>query len=286
MEVIELMLLAVAYTGLIVSLTLGIICYKRHIESLETLAFTGSLLLLIIAFSLSPLLTSAFGTTASDVSILLCMVIVASTTLLNTLAEREHTISANLKKMHIRVSLLLFMTGFIACFTGHIRYLQWPVVLFLVSSVAGSMILIRVTKPRKIYVHLEKSNRIFAVVFLILIPLYFTLQYGFGDQYHNLKIGFILPFVFILLSTNKIYDDLKRLAVIRGLSGPGKPALTNYGLTERERQVADLLLEGASYQAICDRLFISIPTVKTHSSNIYRKCSVRNRVELLKLLSD
>ncbi|WP_185152547.1 LuxR C-terminal-related transcriptional regulator [Fulvivirga aurantia] len=57
-------------------------------------------------------------------------------------------------------------------------------------------------------------------------------------------------------------------------------------MTQREQEIATLLFEGLTYQDITHKLHISLPTVKTHTSNIYKKCSVKNRHELSRLLSD
>jgi DNA-binding CsgD family transcriptional regulator len=56
------------------------------------------------------------------------------------------------------------------------------------------------------------------------------------------------------------------------------------GISRRERQVAECLIEGLTNQEIADRLFISVATVKDHNHNLFRKCGVRNRVELVNLL--
>jgi ATP/maltotriose-dependent transcriptional regulator MalT len=48
-------------------------------------------------------------------------------------------------------------------------------------------------------------------------------------------------------------------------------------LTPRERQVANLLVEGLSNQEIASRLYISPATVKVHVRHIYEKLGVRNR---------
>lgn len=48
-------------------------------------------------------------------------------------------------------------------------------------------------------------------------------------------------------------------------------------LSERETEVLRLLAEGLSYREIGQRLFISLPTVKTHISHIYGKLGVHNR---------
>lgn len=50
-------------------------------------------------------------------------------------------------------------------------------------------------------------------------------------------------------------------------------------LTEREAEIAELLIEGRSNRAIAERLFISPETVKMHVAHILRKLDVNNRVE-------
>ncbi|MDA8193888.1 MAG: helix-turn-helix transcriptional regulator [Thermaerobacter sp.] len=52
-------------------------------------------------------------------------------------------------------------------------------------------------------------------------------------------------------------------------------------LTQQERRIVRLLLDGYSNQAIIGELYISINTLKTHLRNIYRKTETRNRLELI-----
>lgn len=58
--------------------------------------------------------------------------------------------------------------------------------------------------------------------------------------------------------------------------------LATYHLTERERQVAKLLLQGNSYDQIAEELFISKYTVKRHAHNLYQKTGVSAKVDLIK----
>jgi LuxR family maltose regulon positive regulatory protein len=48
-------------------------------------------------------------------------------------------------------------------------------------------------------------------------------------------------------------------------------------LSERELEVLQLIASGLSNREIAQRLVLSLPTVKWHSSNIYGKLGVRNR---------
>lgn len=54
-----------------------------------------------------------------------------------------------------------------------------------------------------------------------------------------------------------------------------------HGLTERELQISILYAKGDSTDEICDKLFIAPATLKKHTTNIYRKCGVKNRIELI-----
>lgn len=69
----------------------------------------------------------------------------------------------------------------------------------------------------------------------------------------------------------------EQTAAVDGLPVLGK-------LTERERQVADLLSRGRTYRMIADELFLSENTVKTHIKNVYSKLGVQSKAELVRLL--
>jgi DNA-binding NarL/FixJ family response regulator len=52
-------------------------------------------------------------------------------------------------------------------------------------------------------------------------------------------------------------------------------------LTEREREILDLIARGYSNQQITDRLVVSPKTVRNHVSNIFSKLQVRDRAEAI-----
>ena len=56
-------------------------------------------------------------------------------------------------------------------------------------------------------------------------------------------------------------------------------------LTDREREIASLLVEGLSNKQIADKLFISEGTVKNYISSIYDKTGIHDRVKLVVALS-
>jgi DNA-binding NarL/FixJ family response regulator len=52
-------------------------------------------------------------------------------------------------------------------------------------------------------------------------------------------------------------------------------------LTEREKEILQLLAKGFRYKEISDNLHISIATVRTHIHNIYEKLQVQSRTDAL-----
>ncbi len=52
-------------------------------------------------------------------------------------------------------------------------------------------------------------------------------------------------------------------------------------LSEREKEVLTFLNKGLLNKEICDKLNISIDTVKKHNKNIFKKIGVRNRAEAI-----
>jgi DNA-binding NarL/FixJ family response regulator len=56
-------------------------------------------------------------------------------------------------------------------------------------------------------------------------------------------------------------------------------------LTEREKEILELLSEGLLYKEIADQKCISMDTVKKHVGNIYRKLHVNNKVEAINKLN-
>ena len=99
------------------------------------------------------------------------------------------------------------------------------------------------------------------------------------------------------------FDDF--FATIRAVAGGGEvlpPALTNtlfaqiaknlpvesrartleaVRLTNRERQVIDLLSEGLSNKELATRLHIAVHTVKSHVHNVLEKLALRSRLEVV-----
>ncbi|MEU3176585.1 helix-turn-helix transcriptional regulator, partial [Streptomyces sp. NPDC007000] len=55
------------------------------------------------------------------------------------------------------------------------------------------------------------------------------------------------------------------------------------GLASMERQVASLVMEGATNREIAARLFVSVKTVEATLTRVYRKLGIRSRVDIVRL---
>lgn len=58
-----------------------------------------------------------------------------------------------------------------------------------------------------------------------------------------------------------------------------KAEIEKLGLSNREMEVLQLMSTGLSNQEIADKLFLSLPTIKTHTGNIFIKLDVKRRTQ-------
>ncbi|MFB9462655.1 helix-turn-helix transcriptional regulator [Streptomyces cinereospinus] len=77
-------------------------------------------------------------------------------------------------------------------------------------------------------------------------------------------------------------------AVVAGAVPDRRPAPADVraaleGLASMERQVAALVMEGATNREIAGRLFISVKTVEATLTRVYRKLGIRSRVDIVRL---
>jgi two-component system, NarL family, response regulator LiaR len=58
--------------------------------------------------------------------------------------------------------------------------------------------------------------------------------------------------------------------------------LQRLGISKREYEVLELMAQGLSNQEIADKLFVSLNTIKTHSSNLFMKLDARRRTQAVR----
>lgn len=57
--------------------------------------------------------------------------------------------------------------------------------------------------------------------------------------------------------------------------------LDRLGISKREFEVLELIASGLSNQEIADKLFVSVNTIKSHSSNLFQKLDVSRRTQAI-----
>jgi DNA-binding CsgD family transcriptional regulator len=88
----------------------------------------------------------------------------------------------------------------------------------------------------------------------------------------------------VLHGASLVEDGTHRIAVIVEPAHPARiyPLLmAAYQLTEREREVTQLVLQGASTSQIADQLVVSPHTVQEHLKHVFEKTGVRTRRDLV-----
>lgn len=103
-----------------------------------------------------------------------------------------------------------------------------------------------------------------------------------------------LAFVFLLFATITMISlwlsyrtDLKPVRLPEPMPLPDgiEDFISLHEISPREAEIIREICNGLSNQEIADKLFISLQTVKDHTSRIYMKTNVRNRMQLMAIVS-
>ena len=92
----------------------------------------------------------------------------------------------------------------------------------------------------------------------------------------------LLSVLFILWNRTRT----RRLAARIRTEAAMEQYLTKFDISQREKEIVLLLLQGKSNKEIEDALFIAMGTVKNHIYSIYQKLGVKNRAQLLTLFKN
>lgn len=119
-----------------------------------------------------------------------------------------------------------------------------------------------------------------AMAVLVLILKYVEYRYLLRD----LRVEFYVGVVALLFTALGVWMgtrliDRKTARPAKGEYQVDPEAVRRSGISTRELEVLRLIAEGRSNQEIADALFISLPTVKSHSSNLFVKLDVKRRTE-------
>jgi len=135
---------------------------------------------------------------------------------------------------------------------------------------------------------LKKTIKFLMILMLIFIPgIYndtFRSEITSIRFYPLLYWAFSVTFTYYFIKSFLLRETERKTKYVSNsitASNNTDSLLNNYNISEREKEVVALLLEGKSYQQIAEQLFVSVNTVKTHVRKIYPKLGINSRHELV-----
>jgi len=141
---------------------------------------------------------------------------------------------------------------------------------------------------RKIRDGSEGFLRLFVLLLFFGYSIWYALSLIPSKWHPSYHISIIWFFLMLLPPALLLRRHLGRVQRFETLGDFSREALApffeRFEFTEREKDVAVLLLKGKSYRAMTGELFVSLQTVKNHASRIYKKTGSRNRVEFANLV--
>lgn len=128
------------------------------------------------------------------------------------------------------------------------------------------------------YPYFYPLSTIILLLTLLAKRFSFTLYNTSASLFTSLQIILYMTISFLHIRTS-IKDLLSRKKAVHITAN-------KFNLTAREIEVTKLLLNAKSYKEISKELSISVKTVNTHIYNIYKKCDVENKIELLNKIQE
>lgn len=128
---------------------------------------------------------------------------------------------------------------------------------------------------------MKRTIILYSLALAALVFLLKFLEYRFIIR--DLSFEFYFGIVALLFTALGIWAGLKLTRKKIVLVGPqfilNEPELLRLGISKRELEVLESISQGLSNQQIADKLFVSLNTIKTHSSNLFLKLEVSRRTQ-------
>jgi len=137
----------------------------------------------------------------------------------------------------------------------------------------------------------NKQNILYGLSLAALLLLLKWLEWHFviinnAFEFYAGSIAVIFTGLGIWLALKLMKPKVKTVVVEKEIfTGPGfvlnEHELNNLRLSTREMEVLQLMADGLSNQQIAERLFVSLNTIKTHTSNLFLKMEVERRTQAI-----
>ena len=126
-----------------------------------------------------------------------------------------------------------------------------------------------------------KTVTLYGISLAALIAIMKYIEYRFFAK--SLSLEFYIGIVALFFTTLGVWAGLKLTRRQVKVVGPefilNETELARLDISKREMDVLELMAAGLSNQEIADKLFVSLNTIKTHSSSLFLKLEVNRRTQ-------
>ena len=139
----------------------------------------------------------------------------------------------------------------------------------------------------------NKQNILYGVSLALLLLLLKWLEWHFVIANHAFEVyASVIAIVFtalgIWLALKLMKPKVKTVIVEKQVFANtgfvlNQDELNRLRLSARELEVLQLIADGLSNQQIAERLFVSLNTIKTHTSNLFLKMEVERRTQAIEM---
>jgi NarL family two-component system response regulator LiaR len=130
-----------------------------------------------------------------------------------------------------------------------------------------------------------------------IIALLKAVEYRYTIRDHSIEVyGGVLALIFtslgiwlaLKLSKPKVHTVVveKEVFIQRDGFVFNEQAFQQTGISKRELEVLELMAKGLSNQEIAETLFVSLNTIKTHTSKVFEKLDVSRRTQAVQKAKD
>lgn len=134
----------------------------------------------------------------------------------------------------------------------------------------------------------NKEFILYGISLAVLFILIRTLQFRFLVISHSFEfyvgcIALLFMALGIWLTRKLTHPKVETVIIERKLNAadfvPNEQELAERKISKRELEVLQLMADGMSNKEIADSLFVSLNTIKSHSSNLFEKLEVKRRTQ-------
>lgn len=130
---------------------------------------------------------------------------------------------------------------------------------------------------------MRKTILLYGVAMAALTGILKFIEYRYFVR--DLSLEFYLGAVAVLFTGLGVWAGLRLTRRKVVIATPdfklNEAELQRLGISKREYEVLELMAQGLSNQEIADKLFVSLNTIKTHSSNLFMKLDARRRTQAI-----